>query len=118
MFCISDFRDTGYEPAITVANRKHDVVAVTVVDPKEIEIPPIGLVEVEDGETGERMVLDFSTSEASKVFCDAAAETAESKKAILNRAKVDQINLRTDQDYVEPLIKFFQERQRRLKWRY
>lgn len=118
MFCISDFRDSGFEPAITVANRKHDVVAVTIVDPKEIEIPPIGLVEMEDGETGERSILDFRGTEASQAFRAAAREAIESRDAILNRAKVDQIRLRTDEDYVEPLIRFFQERQRRLKWRY
>jgi uncharacterized protein (DUF58 family) len=118
MFCISDFRDTGYEPAITVANRKHDVVALTIIDPKEIEIPEVGLIEVEDGETGERTVLDFRGRKGSEAFREAAAEVVESRQAILNRAKVDQINLQTDADYVEPLIKFFQERQRRLKWRY
>jgi uncharacterized protein (DUF58 family) len=118
MFCISDFRDSGYEPAVTIANRKHDVVAVTVVDPREIDMPAIGLVEVEDGETGERTVLDFRGRKGSEAFRDAAREAAESRRAILSRAKVDQISLRTDQDYVEPLIRFFQERQRRLKWRY
>ena len=118
MFCISDFRDSGYEPAVTVANRKHDVVAVTVVDPKEIEMPAIGLVEVEDGETGERTVLDFRGRRGSEAFREAAVEAAEARRAIFGRAKVDQIDLRTDEDYVEPLIRFFQERQRRLKWRY
>ncbi|MFH1312392.1 MAG: DUF58 domain-containing protein [Candidatus Eisenbacteria bacterium] len=118
MFCISDFRDSGYEPAVTVANRKHDVVALTIVDPKEIEIPAVGLIEVEDGETGERTVLDFRGRKGADAFREAAAEAAESRQAILSRARVDQINLRTDADYVEPLIRFFQERQRRLKWRY
>ncbi len=118
MFCISDFRDAGFENAITVANRKHDVVAVTITDPKEIEIPPVGLIEVEDGETGERTILDFRSAGASEMFHSAALETEETRKAILSRAKVDQIDLRTDRDYVGPLVRFFQERQRRLKWRY
>lgn len=118
MFCISDFRDAGYENALTIANRKHDVVAVTITDPKEISIPPIGLVEVEDGETGERTLLDFRGRSASDAFRDAAAEVADARRRIFSRSKVDQIRLRTDEDYVEPLIRFFQERQRRLKWRY
>jgi uncharacterized protein (DUF58 family) len=118
MFCISDFRDAGYESALTIANRKHDVVAVTVTDPKEISIPPIGLVEVEDGETGERTLLDFRGRRASDGFREAAAEAADARRRIFSRAKVDQISLRTDEDYVEPLVRFFQERQRRLKWRY
>jgi uncharacterized protein (DUF58 family) len=118
MFCISDFRDKGYEGAITVANRKHDVVAITITDPKEVEIPKIGLLEVEDGETGERTILDFRSEKAARDFRRVAADVEAARRAILNRAKVDQIDLRTDRDYVEPLVKFFQERQRRLKWRY
>lgn len=118
MFCISDFRDSGYESAITIANRKHDVVAITVTDPKEVEIPPLGLLEVQDGETGERAILDFRSDRAAEVFRQAAREVEALRKGILNRAKVDQIDLRTDRDYVEPLVKFFQERQRRQRWRY
>lgn len=118
MFCISDFRDKGYESAITVANRRHDVVAITITDPKEVAVPRIGLLEVEDGETGERTILDFRSVKAAEAFRRVAAEVEAARKAILNRAKVDQIDLRTDRDYVEPLVKFFQERQRRLKWRY
>jgi uncharacterized protein (DUF58 family) len=118
MFCISDFRDSGYESAITIANRKHDVVAVTVTDPKEKEIPPLGLVEVEDGETGRRVILDLSRKKFAEMFSEAADEVRRRRKRALNRAKVDEIGLKTDEDYVEPLIRFFQERQRRLKWRY
>lgn len=118
MFCISDFRDSGYESAITIANRKHDVVAITVTDPKEVEIPPLGLLEVQDGETGERAILDFRSDRAAEVFRKAAGQVEALRKGILNRAKVDQIDLRTDRDYVEPLVKFFQERQRRQRWRY
>ncbi len=118
MFCISDFRDSGYESALTVANRKHDVVAVTVTDPKEMEIPPLGLIEVEDGETGERVILDLSRKRFAEMFSDAAYDVRARRKAVFSRAKVDEIGLRTDEDYVEPLIRFFQERQRRRKWRY
>jgi uncharacterized protein (DUF58 family) len=118
MFCVSDFRDDGYDKAITVANRKHDVVAVTITDPKEIEIPPMGLVEIEDGETGERVVLDLRNQRSSDEFRRAAARVSETREAVLTRAKVDEISLRTDEDYLEPLVSFFQERQRRQKWRY
>ncbi len=118
MFCISDFRDAGYEKALTVANRKHDVVAVTITDPKEIEIPPIGLLEVEDGETGERVILDLSRRRFAEEFREAAADASRVRDAVLAKAKVDEINLRTDEDYTGPLVRFFQERQRRQKWRY
>jgi uncharacterized protein (DUF58 family) len=118
MFCISDFRDAGYEQALTIANRKHDVVAVTISDPKELEIPPVGLIEVEDGETGERVVLDLSRRRFADEFREAAAAAGRARDAVFARAKVDEIDLRTDEEYVEPLVRFFQERQRRQKWRY
>lgn len=118
MFCISDFRDSGFQSALTVANRKHDVVAVTVTDPREMEIPPLGLIEVEDGETGERVILDLSRRKFADSFAEAAADVEARRKRAFTRSKVDEIGLKTDEDYVEPLIRFFQERQRRLKWRY
>jgi uncharacterized protein (DUF58 family) len=118
MFCISDFRDTGYEKALTVANRKHDVVAVTITDPKESEIPPIGLLEVEDGETGERVVLDLRRKRFADQFHEAAVDAGRVRDQIFTKAKVDEISLRTDEEYIEPLVRFFQERQRRQKWRY
>jgi uncharacterized protein (DUF58 family) len=118
MFLISDFRDSGYENALRVANKKHDVVGLTISDPKEIEIPPVGLIEVEDGETGRRALFDFRTRRASAEFAQAAADIAYERQAVFRKSKVDEISLRTDQDYVEPLVRFFQARERRQKWHY
>jgi uncharacterized protein (DUF58 family) len=118
MFFISDFRDSGFGNVLTVANRKHDIIAVTITDPKEIEIPPIGLIEVEDGETGARAVLDFRSARSAEMFRSITSDMAEARRRAFAQARVDEINLRTDEDYVEPIIRFFQERQQRLKWRY
>lgn len=118
MFLISDFRDSGYGNAMRVANKKHDLVAITISDHRELEIPPVGLIEVEDGETGKRAMLDFRRPGASARFKQVAQELAAERRAIFSRAKVDEIGLRTDQEYVEPLIRFFQQRERRQKWHY
>jgi uncharacterized protein (DUF58 family) len=118
MFLISDFRDSGYGNAMRVANKKHDLVAITISDHRELEIPPVGLIEVEDGETGKRAMLDFRRPRASARFKQVAQELAAERRAIFSRAKVDEIGLRTDQEYVEPLIRFFQQRERRQKWHY
>jgi len=118
MFVISDFRDEGYEKAITVANRKHDVVAVTVGDPSEYYIPPVGLLEVEDGETAERVVLDLRNDRSAGYFRQINADLAGERKSMLSRARVDEISLGTDREYAEPLVRFFRERERRFKWRY
>jgi uncharacterized protein (DUF58 family) len=93
-------------------------VAITVSDPKELAIPSVGLIEVEDGETGRRALLDFRSAKASLEFERVAAQLAAERRAIFKRAKVDEISLRTDQEYFEPLIRFFQAREQRLKWRY
>ncbi|MFZ1946674.1 MAG: DUF58 domain-containing protein, partial [bacterium] len=118
MFLISDFRDSGYGNALRVANKKHDVVGITVTDPKETDIPAVGFIEVEDGETGKRALLDFRSARASADFRHVAGELAEERRTIFSKAKVDEIGLRTDEDYVEPLVRFFQKRERRLKWHY
>jgi uncharacterized protein (DUF58 family) len=118
MFCISDFRDTGYEKALTIANRRHDVVAVTITDPKETVMPALGLLEVEDGETGERVVLDLRRRKYADEFREAAADAVDMRDVAFTRAKVDEISLRTDEEYVEPLVRFFRERQLRQRWRY
>jgi len=118
MFFISDFRDKDYEKALTVANRRHDVVAVTVGDPSEYDIPPVGLIEVEDGESEERVVLDLTTEKNARYFREINAQLAAERKGILSRARVDEINLGTERDYAEPLVRFFRERERRFKWRY
>ena len=118
MFLISDFRSKGYENALRIANKKHDVVAITISDPREIEIPAVGFVEVEDGETGKRSLLDLRSARASAEFRRVAADIAAERQGVLTRAKVDEIGLRTDRDYVEPLVRFFQRRERRFKWRY
>ena len=118
MFVISDFRDSGYESALTIANRKHDVVAITISDPVELEIEPLGLIEVEDGETGKRLILDFRNRESASRFASINQKMLEERNAIFERARVDHIDLKTDSDYVEPLIRFFQERRRRMRWHY
>ncbi len=118
IFTISDFRDNNYESALTIANRKHDVVAITITDPHEVEIEPLGLIEVEDSETGGRVILDFRDKRFTRDFRRINLEKIEERHQIFKRAKVDHIDLRTDSDYVEPLIRFFQERRRRMRWHY
>jgi len=118
IFLISDFRDSDYEKALAVANRKHDVVAITITDPSEERMPPVGLVEVEDGETGEVVVLDLHNESSCNLFSHAATNLAKRRQEALALAKVDEIVLSTDRDYINPLIEFFQERARRQRWRY
>jgi uncharacterized protein (DUF58 family) len=114
VFLISDFLGTGYERALKTANRRHDVIAVTLTDPREEELPAIGLVRLEDAETGESVVLDSSDKKLRKRFADAALDRARRRKRHLRAARVDTIDIRTDAPYDKPLLKFFAERSVRI----
>jgi uncharacterized protein (DUF58 family) len=107
-FLMSDFIDThDYKNALTIANRKHDVVAIQVYDKRMEELPDIGLIKVRDAENGEVMYIDSS----SKVIRNAQNEwwkkMQEKKNDFLTRSKVDFTSVRTDQDYVKALMGLF-----------
>jgi uncharacterized protein (DUF58 family) len=114
-FLVSDFLGEGYETALRIANRRHDVVAVTITDPREVEMPDVGLIEFEDAETGEVVCVDTS----DRAFRDEFRALADAGRGRLARALraqgVDAIHLRADEDAVAPLIRFFKERARRFR---
>ena len=112
-FLVSDFRDQGFDRSLAVAGRRHDLVAVRVGDAREQELPPLGFIELEDPESGERAVVNTS----SRVFRSAfrAVETArrEALDRALRRSQVDVIDVSTGEPWVKPLMRFFQRRMRR-----
>ena len=112
-FLVSDFRDTGFEKALAVVGRRHDVIAVRMGDAREREMPPLGLLELEDPESGERVVVNSSDARFRSAFAAAEARrTAELDRA-LRRSRVDVIDIETGRPYVQPLMRFFQDRMRR-----
>lgn len=109
---ISDFLDDGYEPSLRAIARRHDTVAVELLDPREEELPPIGLVDVTDSETGETRTLDAQSKSARSAFAEAARTRRNRLATLLRGAGVGHIPVRTDADPVEPLIDFFRRRNR------
>jgi len=110
-FLISDFIDKGgFKDALTIANRKHDVVAIQVYDQRETELPSVGLLKVKDAETGEERWVDSS----SVRVCNAFSEWWNNRQAEMNNAfkkcRVDSVSIRTDDDYVKALIALFDKR--------
>ncbi len=110
---VSDFFDTGYETMLRAAARRHDTVAVELRDRREEELPPIGLVDLTDAETGETVTLDTDDPAARQAFADEVRARRERTTAKLRRTGVPHVPVRTDTDYLEPLIEFFRERNRR-----
>lgn len=115
-FLISDFLtplDT-YERALRVAARRHDLVPVSVMDPLEEALPSVGLVELEDPETGEVLTFDTSGAEA-RAFAAAVAKAKEARQALFKKLDLDGIEARTDRPYLPALTAFFEARARRLR---
>ena len=99
--------------SLRVVSRKHDLVAVRLVDPREETLPSVGLLRVVDAETGQEALVDTSSAAVREAFADRAAHRAARAEHTLKRARVDHVTLRTDEDYVEPLSSFFRHRSKR-----
>ncbi|HIJ65244.1 MAG TPA: DUF58 domain-containing protein [Candidatus Hydrogenedentes bacterium] len=112
-FLVSDFMAEDYEVALQIANRRHDLIAVTVSDPREDALPDVGLVNVRDAETGREVLVDTGDQAVRVAYAKAAQERAKKRYDTFKRTKVDAIHVRTDRPYVEELYRFFRMRERR-----
>jgi uncharacterized protein (DUF58 family) len=114
IFLISDFRDQGFEKSLKHIARRHDLVAVNITDPREYDLPAVGVVEFEDNETGERILFDTSSKICRDEFHRNALAGFNQKLQMFKANKIDLIEIATDKSYVEALQKFFIKRQRRI----
>jgi uncharacterized protein (DUF58 family) len=112
-FVISDFMSAGYEDAIKVASKKHDLAAIRVFDPREAEMPNVGLVRFVDAETGEGCILDSSQDNVRRDYHLWWKQTQGRTSELLNKCGVDHATFRTDLPYVQPLINLFKKRERK-----
>lgn len=114
VFLISDFMDEDYERSLKVISRRHDLVAITVSDPRERALPDVGYLELIDAESDRRVILDSGNKHVREEFEHLASEADTRLGRILRRLSVDQIEIQTDRSYVPPLIAFFRARERKL----
>jgi len=115
VFIISDFLDSGYEKALRVMHQKHDVVAVSIYDRRELEIPDVGLIALEDAETGEIIEVDTSDRKLREQFAAEARADQQQRKQWLKRIGLDIIEMETGQPYQTALKNFFLKRIRRAR---
>ena len=110
-FVISDFIDNNdFRNAMTIANRKHDVVAIQVYDRRLAELPRVGLIKVCDSESGEEMFVDTSSSKVQAAQREWWREQKAKLEDTLNRSRVDSVSISTDGDYVKALMTLFAQR--------
>lgn len=113
-FLISDFIAQGYENLLRITNKKHDVIAISITDPRERELPKVGFIELEDAETGEVMLIDTNDSNIRKGFSSMATRNFKETIEKLRRSNVDHIGIYTNRPYIDPIMKFFRMREKRL----
>lgn len=115
LFLISDFLDDGYLQVLRHANRKHDVVAALITDQREADMPPTGLVTLEDAESGKTRLVDTRSAAFRSELRARAAKRQDDLRAQLRATGMDLIVFDASESMVDPLLKFFRERKRRLR---
>jgi uncharacterized protein (DUF58 family) len=114
-FLVSDFIAGGYERSLKVAARKHDLIPLNIVDPREEELADIGIALVEDLETGDILEVDTGDARVRQAYASNIAKEKQRREQLFRRLRVDHITVRTNEGYVQPIADLFRARQRRMK---
>lgn len=112
VFLVSDFFTPPFEAALRVSARRHDLIAVTINDPRENVFPDIGLVELEDAESGQIILVDSGSKQFRQLYKQKMEHHWSSISTLFKANGVDEIPVSTETEYVEPLVKFFKKRER------
>ncbi len=116
VFILSDFISVpGWERPLSLLNRRHEVLAVRLWDPREVELPDLGLIVIEDAETGEQLTVDTHDKGFRQRFAEAARQREASLQQAFRHAGVDLLSLSTDEDLVPAIVRFAARRQQRRK---
>ena len=115
VFLVSDFKAPRFEKPLSVAGRRHDLIAVHLGDHRETVLPPLGYMEFEDAETGELHTVNTTDPRFRAEFERRAAGERAELERIFRHSRVDSIDIETDQPYVQPLMRFFKEREGRFR---
>jgi uncharacterized protein (DUF58 family) len=117
IFLVSDFMDEGIEHPLKMLAQRHDVIAVTVRDPSESELPDVGLARFIDPETGATIDVDTSDPEVRAQYLRTVTADADKRRRLLRRLAIDEIPVSTDQSIMDPLLKFFRTRETKARRR-
>ncbi len=111
-FLVSDFQGGDFEKDLRSTARHHEMIAISIHDPRERELPRIGFVELEDSETGEVVLIDTGSSKLLSDFSKSAQKSLEAQRRLFQTCRIESISLSTSEPYVDPIIRFFRGRER------
>jgi len=109
-FLISDFFDDNFEKALQIAGHKHDIIALHIFDKNEYDMPNIGLIKLQDAETDKEIYVDTARKNVRENFRKERKKTALFVKHIFDKNGIDNVRIKTDEDYIKPLLKLFKNR--------
>jgi len=113
IFVISDFIDSDYEKPLKILGRKHDVIGIQLIDPREENLPDLGVMALEDAETGEHILVDTRSKKIRKAYAENFKNQQETLDKLFHSIGLDKVSIRTDTSYTEPLMRLFRDRGRR-----
>jgi uncharacterized protein (DUF58 family) len=113
VFVVSDFLVPDYQRPLNLLARRHDVVAVRILDPRSVELPRAGLLNLRDAETGRQVLVDTGSKRVREAYAQRMRDQAEAFSTAMRRAGVDRMDLSTDQSVADPIVKFFRMRELR-----
>lgn len=115
VFVVSDFKSEPFQSSLRATRRKHDVIGISIRDPREETLPDVGIVELEDAETGEEVLLDTSDRHTREMFEQQFRQERDARDAMFRSLGVDTIDVTTAEPYVDPLMRFFRMRATRIR---
>ena len=113
VFLISDFIDSGYDSALRIAGKRHDLIGLVLLDPRERELPNVGLITFRDAETGVQRWVDSGSPRIRTSFHAYHEKMSQARRSLFVKSRLDGVEIRLDQPYMKPLIDFFRLRERR-----
>jgi uncharacterized protein (DUF58 family) len=112
-FLISDFQDDDYETKLKLVKQKHDLVAISITDPREETLPDVGLIQLEDTESGESLLVDTSDSEMIRQYSEQVQVKKENRKTYFQSIGIDTIEIKTNKSLTDPIIRYFKLREKK-----
>ncbi len=114
-FLLSDFLASGYERALRLAHQRHDIIPICIADRREAALPDLGLLMLRDLETGQQVLVDTGSARVREAYRAQRAAAVAARQRLFRALGIDTIEVQTDQPYVQPLLRFFRQREKRLR---
>jgi uncharacterized protein (DUF58 family) len=112
-FLMSDFLTCGYDKPLRITKQRHDIIPVSIVDERELRLPRLGLIMLQDLETGQHILVDTASADVRQQYERRQATARAQRQQLFRALGLDAIEIRTDEPYIGPLIRFFRQRERR-----